>query len=219
MNRGFLLVSIFPTLIPLLSLFCRFVCITSPNPTDSFLSQPSFTIFAPTINLWHSYSLSFLVSLSNVSFSDSNSLSTYFSTQSTSFPFFFLSTAFNIIHSCCFVFIIAISMHKGYFLMFCSFLSSMLWVFSLYDLLAAIIYQRNPDIVLDCRKLMINWYYINRCEEFVSLNEIDAHLLWITVATRTLKFVIAWSHISSGILRISWRMFAIRDSIVCGLLL
>ena len=133
LNRGFLLVSIFPTLIPLLSLFCRFLCITSPNPTDSFLSQPSFTIFAPTIILWHSYSLSFLVSLSNVSFSASNSLSTYFSTQTTSFPFFFLSTAFNIIHSCWFVFIIAISMHKGYFLMFCSFLSSMLWVFSLYD--------------------------------------------------------------------------------------
>ena len=46
---------------------------------------------------------------------------------------------------------------------------------------------------------------------------IHAPLLWITVATRTLKFVITRSLISSGILWISWQMFAFRASIVYGL--
>ena len=36
-------------------------CITSSNSTNSFLTQPPFTISAPTIILWHSYSLPSLV--------------------------------------------------------------------------------------------------------------------------------------------------------------
>lgn len=48
---------------------------------------------------------------------------------------------------------------------------------------------------------------------------IHVPLLWITVATCTLKFVRTRSHISSGILRISWWMFALKASIVYGLLL
>ena len=110
------------------SFLSRF-CIISASSTNIFLPQPPFTISAPTIILWYFHFQPFFV-FSLLAPSPHFLPQTPFRhiTALTPPPFFHLffffrlpSTAFKIIHSCCFVFIIVIYVNKGFFFMFCYF--------------------------------------------------------------------------------------------------